>query len=279
MAILSALLILSCGVAQVGGADDETDSDRSMQSFSIGQAVEVCSTGGVGLRQRSGPSTSYSVLQVIDEGEELTILARSGSWYKATFDGHTGWSHGKYLCATSTVSPVDPGVPDPTPSPGSPSSATWSCNGSYGKLKAQSGDYFVTSFGCWVDSSGNAHGDSGDNCLPACLSQARAAGLCKSSWSGKTCEQQLNWYTADSGRFGCLQRLRITNPSNGKQVIAITLDAGPACWVEAKVSKEILDVSGAVATYLFGTTAIGPTERKLVHVVEVGSSVPLGPVP
>jgi len=123
-----------------------------------------------------------------------------------------------------------------------------------------------------------AHGDPGDNCIPACLAQAKSSGLCQSGWSGKTCEQKVNWYVADSGRFGCLQRIRITNPVNGKAVVAAVLDAGPACWVEAKVKKEILDMSPPTAIYLFGTSSIGATEKKAVQVVEVDASTPLGPI-
>ncbi len=155
---------------------------------------------------------------------------------------------------------------------------SWSCGGSYGTSKSTSGDYYTTSFGCWVDSSGTAHGDSGDNCIPACLSQARSSGLCQSGWSGKTCEQKVNWYIADSGRFGCLARVRLTNPKNGKAVVVVALDAGPACWVEAKVSKGIIDMSPPTAIYLFGTSSIGATEKQLVHAVEVDKSTPLGPI-
>jgi hypothetical protein len=156
---------------------------------------------------------------------------------------------------------------------------SWSCSGSYGTTKAENGDYYITVFGCWVDSKGVPHGDPGDNCIPACLSQAKSSGLCQGSWSGKTCEEKTGYYTADSGRFGCLQRLRITNPANGKRVIAVALDAGPACWVENNVKKAILDVSAPVALHLFGGSSYGASEKKLVHVVEVDNATPLGPLP
>jgi len=158
-------------------------------------------------------------------------------------------------------------------------SATFSCTGSYGTTKAENGDYYITTFGCWVDSSGVAHGDPGDNCIPACLSKARSSGLCLSSWSGKTCEEKTNYFVADSGRFGCLQRLRISNPANGKKLIAVALDAGPACWVEQNAQKAILDVSPPVAIYLFGGSAFGWSDKKTVHVVEVDNATPLGPLP
>jgi hypothetical protein len=154
---------------------------------------------------------------------------------------------------------------------------TWSCTGSYGTTKAQDGDYYLTAFGCWVDASGTIHTDPGDNCIPACLSKAQSTGVCKSSDTGPQCEEGTDWYVADSGRFGCVARLRVENPKNGKKVIVVVLDAGPACSVEANVQKAVLDASGRVNDYLFGTQN-GWSDKALVHVVEVDPSTPLGPI-
>jgi hypothetical protein len=91
------------------------------------------------------------------------------------------------------------------------------------------------------------------------------------------CEQRVNWYVADSGRFGCLQRLRITNPKNRRVVVAVALDFGPNCSVERRANKAVLDVSGAVSEYLLdGPTGVG--DRALLQVVEVANTTPLGPV-
>ena len=154
----------------------------------------------------------------------------------------------------------------------------WSCNGSYGADRALDGNYDLTSFGCWTDASGTVHTDPGDNCIPSCLSQAQAAGLCDPAADGPTCEQSVNWYTADGARFGCLQRVRITNSANGMSVIAVALDFGPSCSVESMVSKAVLDASGRVDQYLFGGDQ-GVSDMAAVHVVEVDNSTPLGPVP
>ncbi len=154
----------------------------------------------------------------------------------------------------------------------------WVCTGSYGTKKAQNGDYDLTAFGCWKDAAGAEHTDPGDNCIPSCLAEAQAAGLCASGDTGKACEERVNWYTADAARFGCLARVRITNPANGKSVVAVALDFGPACSVESSVSKAVLDASGRVDRALFGADQ-GASDRALVHVVEVDESTPLGPVP
>jgi hypothetical protein len=152
----------------------------------------------------------------------------------------------------------------------------WSCTGSYGTKKAQDGDYYITAFGCYIDGNGVEQTDPGDNCVPTCLAQARAAGVCMQGDTGKQCEERVNWYTADGARFGCLARLRITNPANGKSVVAVALDFGPACSVESRVSKAVLDTSGRIDDYLFGGPK-GASDRSLVHVVEVDGTTPLGP--
>ena len=153
---------------------------------------------------------------------------------------------------------------------------TWSCEGSYGTSKIEDGDYYATEFGCWVDKDGDVHTDPGDNCIPACLSKAQSDGLC-AGMDGPTCEQTVNWYAADGARFGCLARLRVENPANGKAVIVVALDYGPGCKVEKSVSHAILDLSGAANEYLFGGPQ-GAVDMTLVHVVEVSKSTPLGPV-
>jgi hypothetical protein len=155
--------------------------------------------------------------------------------------------------------------------------ASWSCTGSYGTDRALDGDYDLTSFGCWVDASGTVHTDPSDNCIPSCLNQAIAAGLCNSSDDGPSCEERITWYTADGARFGCLQRVRVTNTATGKSVIAVALDFGPACSVEATVSKAVLDASGRVNLELFGGDQ-GVSDMSNVHVVEVDNSTPLGPI-
>jgi hypothetical protein len=202
----------------------------------------------------------------------------SSSRYTCSADGN---SRGKCVGGSATVEACARGClrrSAPSDDVCMGTTDNWSCSGSYSKTKSSSGDYYTSVFGCWLDSSGNAHGDSGDNCIPACLSEARAAGLCKGSWSGKTCEQQVGWYIADSGRFGCLARVRITNPANGKAVIAVALDAGPACWVESNVGKGVIDMAAPVSLHLFGTSSVGSAEKKKVHVVEVDSSTKLGPI-
>jgi len=152
---------------------------------------------------------------------------------------------------------------------------TWSCNGSYAKTKVEDGDYYATEFGCWSDANG-VHTDPSDNCIPSCLSKAQSDGLC-AGMNGPTCEETVNWYAADGARFGCLARLRVTNPANGKAVVVVALDFGPSCSVESSVQHAVLDMSGPANNHLFGS-AQGASDMSLVHVVEVAKSTPLGVV-
>lgn len=154
--------------------------------------------------------------------------------------------------------------------------ATWSCDGKWGTKKAENGDYYATAFGCWKDAKGTLHQDPGDNCIPACLSQARSSGLC-ADMTGPTCEATVQWYAADAGRFGCLARLRVTNPANRKSVVVVALDQGPHCSIEKKVSHAAIDLSYPANQHLFGGEQ-GISDRSRVHVVEVDPATPLGPI-
>jgi hypothetical protein len=157
-------------------------------------------------------------------------------------------------------------------------SNVFSCTGSYGTTPSTDGDYYLTEFGCWVDPQGTTETDPDDNCVPSCFSQAKAAGLCMPGDTGPACEERINWFTADGARFGCLARLRVTNPANGKSVIAVALDYGPGCSGEQNVDMEVLDASGRVDLELFGGPE-GSSDHALVHVVQVDDSTPLGPTP
>lgn len=181
-----------------------------------------------------------------------------------------------YLTACLATQPL--GREDETASANDPETAmdskAWTCDGLTGKTTSPAGAYDLTSFGCWRDAQGS-HGDPGDNCLPACYGKPGYAALCDKK-SGPDCERALNYYVADADRFGCFTRLRITNPANGKRVIAVVLDRGPHCAVESKVKTWVLDASTPVALHLFGE-AQGVVDQAKVRVEPVPSDTPLGP--
>ena len=94
--------------------------------------------------------------------------------------------------------------------------------------------------------------------------------------SGPDCEESVSWYAADGARFGCLARLKVTNEANGKAVVVVALDYGPACSVEATVKHAAIDLSYPADDYLFGDET-GISDKALVHVDVVDPSTPLGP--
>lgn len=275
--------------ARAGGALKRSGSPRISNAFDDGtsRALRV----SVGTGHRTVASLVVAVLAVI---ALVGCGSTDGDVVGAAVEDYTGKTEADPnapsgakpatpLSGEVTTAP-EPSPPDPTTDGGAGASspeagAPWTCTGSYGTTKASSGDYYVTAFGCWKDAAGVSHGDAADNCVPTCLAQAKAAGLCLPGDTGKNCEERVTWFTADAARFGCLARLKITNPANGKSVIAVALDFGPSCTsVEAKVKKEVLDASGRVDRLLFGSDQ-GVLDRSLVHVTEVAASTPLGPTP
>ena len=152
------------------------------------------------------------------------------------------------------------------------SDGPWSCDDLTGTTTNPDRSYDTTSFGCWVDEDGVDHADPGDNCVPACdLDSIDCAGM-----TGPDCERALNWYSADSDRFGCGTRVRVTNPDDGTSAILAVIDRGLSCGIENNVDEWVLDMSYRASYYLFG----GPTsatEHADVLVEVVDPSTPLGP--
>jgi|HubBroStandDraft_6_1064221.scaffolds.fasta_scaffold426813_1 uncharacterized protein YraI len=227
------------------------------------------------LNLRSGPGTTFSILDVIPDGSTVTLLdpTEQNGFENIAYQTETGWSSAMYLepaCSTSTSS-------SSSSSSSSSGATVWSCTGLYGTIPMANGEYYATEFGCYIDANGNPQQDPGDNCIPACLSQAQTSGLC-AGMSGPDCEDAVSWYSADGGRFGCLARLKVTNEANGKAVVVVVLDYGPACSVEATVQHAAIDLSYPADHYLFGEET-GISDEALVHVDVVDASTALGPVP
>lgn len=123
--LISAFLVFAltgCDGTLGGGDWDEGDwgeaaeepedgSEYSMQVTGLpaGTTVKVCKTNGASLNVRSGAGSGYKIVAQLEEGDETTILASSGSWYK--HEGG-GWSYHAYLCAEGTT----PSEPEPQPS-------------------------------------------------------------------------------------------------------------------------------------------------------------------
>lgn len=56
------------------------------------------------LNFRTGPGTDHSIIERLHDGDKLTIIDRSGGWYKVKFGGKTGWVCAKYVRKSSSSS-------------------------------------------------------------------------------------------------------------------------------------------------------------------------------
>jgi cell wall-associated NlpC family hydrolase len=56
------------------------------------------------LNLRTGPSTSYSIMHVLWQGNRVKVVGQSNGWYQVRLsDGRTGWVSGAYLKLETTV--------------------------------------------------------------------------------------------------------------------------------------------------------------------------------
>jgi hypothetical protein len=83
-------------------------------------------------------------------------------------------------------------------------------------------------------------------------------------------------YIADSWRFGCRARVKITNPRTGRWCVTQVADVGPNICVERAAGKAIIDASPAITQELFGIRSAGWSDRITVRAEVVASSTPVG---
>ncbi len=72
-------------------ADYLTFSDSAESAFGTG------TISGSGVRVRSGPSTSDSILATVDSGETMSVTGVSGEWYQVSYNGSTGYVNSAYM--------------------------------------------------------------------------------------------------------------------------------------------------------------------------------------
>jgi uncharacterized protein YraI len=121
-AAIGSLLALSACSAAPGDPDSQElvgaseTVDASGDALSGSHAVGSKLTTTADLNLRSGPSTNKSILHVIPDGSEVTLVdaAPSNGFYHVKHNGSTGWSYGAYLKVTSAGG----GGGNPNPDPG-----------------------------------------------------------------------------------------------------------------------------------------------------------------
>jgi L,D-peptidoglycan transpeptidase YkuD (ErfK/YbiS/YcfS/YnhG family) len=57
------------------------------------------------LNVRSGAGTSYASIGSVTKGQKLSVVSKSGSWYKINYNGRTGYVSSDYVQASATTSP------------------------------------------------------------------------------------------------------------------------------------------------------------------------------
>jgi cell wall-associated NlpC family hydrolase len=76
--------------------------------WSSGQYLRLSNQAKVTASQlnvRSGPSTAYSIIHVLRQGEAVEIISESNGWYQIRLaDGRVGWSSGQYLSLNNQAS-------------------------------------------------------------------------------------------------------------------------------------------------------------------------------
>jgi hypothetical protein len=64
-------------------------------------------------------------------------------------------------------------------------------------------------------------------------------------------------YIADSWRFGCGAKVKLTNPRNGRWCVTQVADVGPNICVERAAGRPIIDASPVITRELFGRSSAG----------------------
>ena len=73
-----------------------------MNASHVDAATDMRTVTASSLNFRTGPSTSYSVINVLMNGQKVEYISTSGSWLKVKYNGVTGYVHGDYVSKGTT---------------------------------------------------------------------------------------------------------------------------------------------------------------------------------
>ena len=177
--------------------------------------------------------------------------------------------------AGAPVSPLSPLCDGAATAPFEPPTSCDALSGNTTTTRPANSIYSTSWFGCYRDDSGRLVTDPYDNCQFACGSR----GVCSGALTGPECQAELAWFAAGADRFGCGQRIRVTNCANGRAVVLAVLDRGPNCrTVEKAYGAPVMDMSHPAMTHLFEGRTYGGRDFQRVVVETAASDAPLGPV-
>ena len=87
-----------------GSAGDSSTASAGSSSVTSASGTGVINASDV--RLRSGPSTSYSILDVFSSGTSMTVTGDAGDWYKVDYNGTEGYVYKTYLTVGESASSV-----------------------------------------------------------------------------------------------------------------------------------------------------------------------------
>ena len=73
-----------------------------MNASHVDAATDMRTVTASSLNFRTGPSTSYSIINVLMNGQKVEYISTSGSWLKVKYNGVTGYVHGDYVTKCTT---------------------------------------------------------------------------------------------------------------------------------------------------------------------------------
>lgn len=85
-----------------GTSSSSSSTDSS--SFTVTEMSDTAATVTSAVNMRTGPSTSYASLQVLSAGTSVTITGYSGSWYRISYNGSTGYVYSSYVTTGTSSS-------------------------------------------------------------------------------------------------------------------------------------------------------------------------------
>ena len=99
--------ILPEGYEMTTDADGNTIVTIGDKQYNLGGQTETKKTGTVvsGIRSlhfRSGAGMSEPIIGYLHSGDQVEVLGQTGDWYQVSFNGTTGYVHGRYLNVTES---------------------------------------------------------------------------------------------------------------------------------------------------------------------------------
>ncbi|NLM84937.1 MAG: C40 family peptidase [Clostridiales bacterium] len=97
--LIGSMVVGSLALGGLSAHQNMTASAAAPQASAVQMANQRTATVTASqLNVRSGPSTAYSIVHVLRQGETVEVIGESDGWYQIRLkDGRVGWSSGQYL--------------------------------------------------------------------------------------------------------------------------------------------------------------------------------------